>query len=121
MPLRKQEIYDKAIEFWGAGLQLAKMEEELLELLLALRKGSGTFEQNVNDIKNEIVDVTIMLEQVRGIFFNKREEFYALKWKKLRRVAKMIRREEHIQSLPLNKIWKGSDPNSTNVGNKVQK
>lgn len=89
--MKKREIYNKSIETWGERAQVGKMVEEILELALVLHKAVTIHESpEVEEIQDEIVDASIMLEQVRQIFFVIREEFYALKWKKLRKVARLL-------------------------------
>jgi hypothetical protein len=60
-------IYQRAIDHFGVLKQLAKAEEELLELLTELvkmRNGAS----NDSEIVSEIADVTNMCEQLRLIF-----------------------------------------------------
>lgn len=60
-------IYARAIAHFGITKQLAKAEEELLELLTELvKKRNGAL--NDDAIRSEIADVANMCEQLRLIF-----------------------------------------------------
>lgn len=55
---QRQEIYSVAFNVWGAHAQEQMAVEEMSELTRALRK----------DFRQELADVTIMLEQLRSLF-----------------------------------------------------
>lgn len=81
------ELYKQAIELWGKNDQIGLAIEECSELITKLAK----FGRNVNgstekDILEEMVDVQIMLSQLKKIFSNpvKWEELYQQKLKRLK-------------------------------------
>lgn len=66
-------ILKSAIKKYGTDLQIEMIEEECLELLIALRKlkrnkFSG---EDITKVIDEIADVTIMMEQAKLIFYEK--------------------------------------------------
>jgi NTP pyrophosphatase (non-canonical NTP hydrolase) len=77
-----REILHKAIDAWGANAQIELIEEECLELALALQKlkrKRGSEIDKYNAIIDEIADVKIMIEQAQIIFsqdeINKRVDY----------------------------------------------
>lgn len=65
--MNKHKLYEEAISKYGHKAQFNSFTEELLELLLNLhhfKKGKVS----VNDVLEEMVDVTIMIEQMRLLF-----------------------------------------------------
>lgn len=62
-------IYQSAITHFGERNQLEMMQEEALELSLAVRRYSRhrKYEQ-IDEIASEITDVQIMIEQLKVIF-----------------------------------------------------
>lgn len=58
-------IYEKALNKWGVTSQIGMMQEECIELALAIRKmernGGG---EGLEDVIDEIADVTIMTRQM---------------------------------------------------------
>lgn len=77
-----KEILHKAIDAWGANAQIELIEEECLELALALQKlkrKRGSEIEKYNSIIDEIADVKIMIEQAQIIFsqdeINKRVDY----------------------------------------------
>ena len=63
----RKAVYEKALQMWGAGAQIIMAIEEMSELTKELCKHFRD-RQNVEDIADEIADVTIMMEQLRLIF-----------------------------------------------------
>ncbi|HOW51785.1 MAG TPA: hypothetical protein PLV42_07055 [bacterium] len=66
-----KSILKKAIKMWGRDSQIEMIEEECLELALALQKMKrkrGNHEEKLLNTIDEIADVSIMLEQARIIF-----------------------------------------------------
>lgn len=79
-------IYEKAVSHYGAENQVRKSVEELTELSIALQHsldGRG----NLDNIREEMADVSIMLEQLE-IIFGKYEK---VKCSKIMRLAERIR------------------------------
>lgn len=63
----RREIYQAALDKWGAEAQFNKFDEELGEFLAEfgrMRNGIGDIEK----FSDELADLTIMLEQLRLIF-----------------------------------------------------
>lgn len=64
----KLSIYERAIEKWGSSFQLKMVAEECAELIKSVlkfdRKTNGS---NIDDIVEEIVDVEIMIGQLKII------------------------------------------------------
>jgi NTP pyrophosphatase (non-canonical NTP hydrolase) len=66
-----RKILKKAIEKWGKPAQIEMVKEECLELALALQKLNrkrGDIATKVDNIFDEIADVSIMIEQCRILF-----------------------------------------------------
>jgi NTP pyrophosphatase (non-canonical NTP hydrolase) len=85
------DIYQLAIEKFGADSQLNQATEELAELVVAINKfrrspGLKTRE----DIIEEIVDVTIMLEQLKVLFGIRDEELDIVLHQKLTRLKERL-------------------------------
>lgn len=85
------EIYQAAIDRWGADSQLNQATEELAELIVTINKfrrspGLRTRE----DIMGEIVDVTIMLEQMKVLFGIGHGESDLIMYAKLKRLQERL-------------------------------
>lgn len=63
----RRAVYEKALQTWGARNQIMMAIEEMSELTKELCKHFRGRE-NMEEIADEIADVTIMLEQLRLIF-----------------------------------------------------
>lgn len=74
-------IYRKLVKKYGILSQLMKMIEEITELVVALAK------ENKEEIIEELVDVSIMIEQFREMLIIIREE-YSIKSHELHVAAK---------------------------------
>lgn len=88
----QNKIYKKIIKHYGTELQLDKLEEELAELLLAVkhyRSGKITYEALID----EVVDADIMIEQSRMLFGIKDELYYKIKRYKKERTLRRISNE----------------------------
>lgn len=88
----QNKIYKKIINHYGANPQFDKLEEELAELLLAVkhyRAGKATYEALIS----EIADVDIMIEQARMLFQINDELYYKIKRYKKERTLKRISNE----------------------------
>ena len=66
------DVYDEALEKWGALAQTAKACEELAELQKELLK-AFCLEVNNDHIAEEIADVEIMLEQMKRVYAEERD------------------------------------------------
>ena len=80
-------VYKEAILRWGEIPQIAQMFEEMGELMTAISRFYFRKRKDVSkeDIAEEIVDVTIMMEQMKEIFDIRKEvkDIYKLKMKQL--------------------------------------
>ena len=67
--MTKPELYKAAIKKYGVISQVEMMVEECSELILAIQKTkrNNTIENN-NNVCEELADVEIMMEQMRGIY-----------------------------------------------------
>jgi len=66
-----KEIFQKAIDKWGKEAQINKIQEEALELALALNKRkcpTKDIEQIEENLYDELADMKIMLAQAEIIF-----------------------------------------------------
>ena len=67
------ELYKKAIRKWGKEPQITMMIEECGELITALaKKDRNSNGSTIDDIIGEMVDVELLLEQLKLIFVNGR-------------------------------------------------
>lgn len=71
------DVYDEALEKWGALAQTAKACEELAELQKELLK-AFCMETDNDHIAEEIADVEIVLEQMKRVYTNGYDVF---RWK----------------------------------------
>ena len=92
---REAKILEGAIKTWGEEAQSVVAIEELSELTKALTKwlrhylpGQGDYEQIVSDIREEMADVGIMLNQLCLIFGDPTEE----------EILKLLRLEQRIKA-----------------------
>lgn len=64
-----EKLYILAIETWGADAQIGMLVEEIGEVLTALnKKGRNTNGCSTDDFVGELVDLSIMLDQMKVIF-----------------------------------------------------
>lgn len=88
-PLIDQGILIAAIEKWGAKSQANKIQEELLELALALNRincSTKDQEEMEENIYEELADVKIMMAQAELIFNKSRiDEMVKIKLEKLKK------------------------------------
>lgn len=84
-------IYITAIERWGRDAQMVKAAEEMAELSAVLLKYVNTDEKQrsslVEHIREEIVDVEIMLEQLGHVFGDNYDEYLFKFWRLSRRLG----------------------------------
>ena len=89
-PEESKQIYKQAIEKWGVDSQVDMLQEECIELALAIRKfRREPSAERFKDVCEELADVTIMTEQMKEIpnIFNSSMVF---KEQKLKRLQKRI-------------------------------
>jgi len=91
MIISEQELYEDAIKLWGKESQVLMAIEEMGELLQVLskvtRKVNGC---PVIDVINEIVDVDILLQQLKVVFEVKDKHYNIIKAKKLQKLKSII-------------------------------
>ena len=89
------DLYDLAVNSYGLDMQMMVCIEEFSELMKEFSKyqrivkcsnGHGV-PKNLQELKEEIVDATIMIEQMKNIFFKEQLEFEEIKLSKLTRLA----------------------------------
>ena len=91
------EILEKAIRHYGRQHQQVKAAEELSELQVAILKCLDG-RCNLNNIKEEIADVEIMLEQLKKIYAINPEELKTIKAAKLLRLKGRMEVEVGLQN-----------------------
>jgi NTP pyrophosphatase (non-canonical NTP hydrolase) len=65
------DILKQAIDKWGHDSQINMIEEECLELALAIHKSkrkSSSFDESIDNIIDEIADVSIIIQQAYLMF-----------------------------------------------------
>lgn len=68
MSKKAKTVYQKAVEKWGIDAQVGMMQEECIELALAIRKmNRDENEQRFEEFIDEVADVTIMVEQMAAV------------------------------------------------------
>lgn len=87
-----RELYKKAIAKWSGEVQLSMLEEECLELALAVkhyrRKRTDSFEH----LMEEMADVEILLEQIKVLlcFGTDKYAFRTARARKFKKFKKML-------------------------------
>ena len=91
---KREELYKKAIEKWGAVSQIEMLNEESTELALAVRKFIRHWKSDdveyINNLIEEMADVEIMMEQVCYIYPHFKGKIEEVKEFKLQRLEKRI-------------------------------
>lgn len=88
-----QDILEKVIENYGKELQLVVAVEELAELQQAITKLIRKPESSVENLKEEIADVTIMVEQLMIIFNLNLDEICNIALSKIERLKGIMENE----------------------------
>ena len=88
--MKRNELYEKALTKWGEEKQLDKWEEELTELLLAIKRRRSGRDVSLEDIVSEMVDVEIMNEQGMKILGVDQQMYYKAKRQKKLRLEKRL-------------------------------
>jgi len=93
----KKIIFKKAKSFWGADIQLNMLVEELGELIVAIMHYKRhNRPETIDDIKEEIADVTLMLDQIRFMLEIKDSDINEIITEKLTRTFKRLQMEEKL-------------------------
>lgn len=87
------ELYERAIKHWGVDLQYGMLGEEMAELTIAINKFRRD-KATLIDVIDEVVDVQIMVEQMKVLFGINAECFKEVYDKKIERLKIMIENEE---------------------------
>lgn len=86
--MKKENLYKKAVMKWGDRAQIDMMIEEMAELTKAFCKWRRSPEdKQLSNIYEELVDVEIMLEQMKYVFT---DDVQFLKKEKLSRLSKLL-------------------------------
>ena len=91
------EILEKAIRHYGRQHQQIKAVEELSELQVAILKCLDG-RCNISNIREEIADVEIMLEQLKKIYAINPEELKTIKAGKILRLKSRMEVEVGLQN-----------------------
>lgn len=89
------EIYASCVHLWGSTSQFLMVIEELNELAVTLchgLRGNKPFE--LEDIKGEMADVQVMLEQLQYMLKFTDQELQEERQKKLQRLKELIKFEQ---------------------------
>jgi len=90
------ELYKQAIKKWGEDAQIQMCIEECAELIVKLSKRNRNSNgSTTDDIISELVDVEIMIEQLKIIYAKKDSKFNSFtfevyKRKKIKRFAERL-------------------------------
>ncbi len=87
-----EDILKDAIEAWGPEAQEDSSIEEMAELVKALLKYRRE-RLDSSEVQEEIVDVQIVLDQLKILFFDSDQDYSSLRQKKLAQLSKLIRKE----------------------------
>lgn len=91
MKIKMEDVYRKAIEWWGMKAQLDQLLEELGELIVATRKFDrhNWSEDYLDNLCEELADVEIMIQQFKYLYPDQIE-----KWK----IIKLVRLMEKLEN-----------------------
>ena len=99
--MNPQELYKNAVQQWGVPAQIWMFIEESAELNKALAKFSrGNLPpiELISDIVEEIVDVEIMLQQMKVIFCASNSFYNDLRQHKLNRLQRLLKGKDHADA-----------------------
>jgi len=102
MTIDEEAVFGKAIGKWGADEQMRVAQEECAELIQALskyhrslsRNQPGEVEACLANIKEEMTDVQIMLDQLRSIFGFNDFDLNAIRTAKVNRLREVLSAED---------------------------
>ena len=87
--INAEEIYNQIISIRGKEAQMYKLTEECGEYIAALNQFKDG-RVTMSELLEEIVDVEVLVEQMRIIFDERIDEWHKIKERKLRRLRDMI-------------------------------
>lgn len=85
-----KDFIEALIQKYGVETQVLVAVEEMSELQKALLKNINRNSKNLSEVKEEMVDVSIMLEQLRYIYKISNREFATIKKNKIERTEKRL-------------------------------
>ena len=85
-----KDFIEALIQKYGVETQVLVAVEEMSELQKALLKNINRNSKNLTEVKEEMVDVSIMLEQLRYIYKISNREFSTIKKNKIERTEKRL-------------------------------
>ena len=89
-----KNLYQRAIESWGVEAQMNMAYEECAELIVALCHANRKQKQiDRKDIVGEVIDVSLMIEQLCHILDITPAEWFSEREEKLRRLRKLLNKE----------------------------
>ena len=97
---RVNDVYERAIEFYGVDNQLFQLCEELAELIKAVnkwrrnRKLAEIYPAYRDDVTEEIADVEIMIDQLIMMLDISYKDLFDIKYSKINRLAERIREDK---------------------------
>lgn len=95
---QESELYKQALSTWGIGSQLMMAIEEMSELTKEICKYKRFQDKKENyreNIKEEIADVLIMIEQLKYIFKYTNEDIDLIKQNKLNKLEQYLIKEKN--------------------------
>lgn len=97
---KENYIFNRAIDLWGAESQVMMAIEEMSELIKALCKMINRHEKDIENTHEEIVDVSILLDQMRKIFKLPQDKFMRIRNEKLERLEEKVKKyeKEHLMT-----------------------
>lgn len=88
--IKEHELYKKALNKWGNNTQILMLFEEIAELQKAVCKLTRKDTGSIQDVIEEIVDVEIMLGQLKIMIKVPEVDVIELKFKKLKYLKSLI-------------------------------
>ena len=83
----------KALDHFGSNAQICQTMEECAELIVALNKALRDPEDPCKNVLEELADVTIMVEQMKQIF-DEKKEFYEILEEKMNKLRSYLEDQE---------------------------
>lgn len=87
--INPEEIYNQIIFIRGKEAQMYKLTEECGEFITALNQfKDGRI--SISELLEEVVDIDVLIDQMKIIFEDRIDEWYKIKERKLKRLKGMI-------------------------------
>lgn len=102
MEKEQREVTDFIANYYGFSEQKEQLNEEMAELCVALNKFkryaiSNDYEERLNEVIEEIADVTIMLEQIKHLLKISDDTVSLVIYQKLKRQLDRIKQERRYK------------------------